>query len=150
MQGIESAIRNALIKADANDPAARQRIYEAVWSTHERTMAANTNLSDQQRLQRRDQLQAIIVRIEQNIRGKELPTPTQSTTPAPDKNPITSNSSVEANTNNDGNNSPQPSTFHMAPELDPADIRSQLTDHQLKRPPAARKAPLTDALTMQD
>ena len=68
MQGIESAIRNALTKADSSDPAMRQRIYESVWSAHERAMAANANLSDPQRMERREKLKAAISHVEQEMR----------------------------------------------------------------------------------
>ncbi len=69
MQGIESAIRNALTKADSSDPAVRQRIYESVWSAHERAMAANAQLSDPQRAERREKLKAAISHIEQEMRA---------------------------------------------------------------------------------
>lgn len=69
MQGIESAIRNALTKADSSDPAMRQRIYESVWSAHERAMAANAQLSDPQRAERRERLKAAISHIEQEMRA---------------------------------------------------------------------------------
>lgn len=72
MQGIESAIRNALAKADSTDPAMRQRIYESVWSAHERAMAANARLSDQQRTERRDGLKNVISRVEQEMRSLGL------------------------------------------------------------------------------
>lgn len=139
MQGIESAIRNALTKADANDPAARQRIYESVWSTHERAMAANTHLNEQQRLQRRDQLQAIIIRIEQDMRGKEPPTPPLETTSASNQDPIVPPIQVPASATNDVHNTPQPSNSQMVPELDPADIRSRSADHQPIRRSAGRQ-----------
>lgn len=67
MQSIETAIRNALTKADSADPAIRQRIYESVWSAHERAMAANANLSDQQRIDRRDRLKIAISQVEQEM-----------------------------------------------------------------------------------
>lgn len=68
MKSIESAIRNALTKADSADPTMRQRIYESVWSAHERAMAANTGLTDHQRSERRDRLKAAISLVEQEMR----------------------------------------------------------------------------------
>lgn len=73
MQGIESAIRNALTKADSSDPAMRQRIYKSVWSAHERAMAANMQLSDQQRAERREKLKTAISQVEQEIRQPVSP-----------------------------------------------------------------------------
>lgn len=69
LQRIESAIRNALTKADSADPAMRQQIYESVWSAHERAMAANTALSEQQRADRRAKLKAAISNVEQEMRA---------------------------------------------------------------------------------
>ncbi len=86
MQGIESAIRNALAKADSSDPAMRQRIYESVWSAHERAMAANAKLSDQQRIERRDGLKTVISRVEQEMRALNQRAPAveqQAPAPAP-------------------------------------------------------------------
>lgn len=73
MQGIESAIRNALTKADSSDPAMRQRIYKSVWSAHERAMAANTQLSDQQRAERREKLKTAISQVEEEMRQPVSP-----------------------------------------------------------------------------
>lgn len=68
LQSIENAIRNALTKADSADPAMRQRIYESVWSAHERAMAANSNLSEGQRTERREKLKTAISHVEQEMR----------------------------------------------------------------------------------
>lgn len=73
LQGIESAIRSALTKADSSDPAMRQRIYESVWSAHERAMAANANLSDEQRAERREKLKTAISQVEQEMRQTAIP-----------------------------------------------------------------------------
>lgn len=68
MESIERAIRNAFEKADAHNPATRQRIYESAWSAHERALAANTALSDGQKEQRRQKLKDAISRIEQGFK----------------------------------------------------------------------------------
>jgi hypothetical protein len=44
LESIERAIRNAFAKADAHNPATRQRIYEAAWGAHERALTTNTAL----------------------------------------------------------------------------------------------------------
>ncbi|EEZ06458.1 conserved hypothetical protein, partial [Brucella ceti M490/95/1] len=64
MESIERAIRNAFAKADAHNPATRQRIYESAWGAHERAMATNTALSAAQKEQRREKLKDAISRIE--------------------------------------------------------------------------------------
>ncbi|MBB5703275.1 hypothetical protein FHS76_003175 [Ochrobactrum daejeonense] len=68
MESIERAIRNAFTKADAHNPATRQRIYESAWGAHERALATNTALSDAQKEQRRQKLKAAISGIEQEFR----------------------------------------------------------------------------------
>lgn len=84
MQSIESAIRSALTKADSSDPAMRQRIYESVWSAHERAMAANANLSDLQRAERRDKLKDAISLVEQEMRDTHTrPSDEELHNPAP-------------------------------------------------------------------
>ncbi|TMV06153.1 hypothetical protein [Brucella haematophila] len=67
MDSIERAIRNAFAKADAYNPATRQRIYESAWGAHERALAANTALSDAQKEQRRQKLKDAISDIEQEF-----------------------------------------------------------------------------------
>jgi len=68
LEGIERAIRNAFAKGDAANPATRQRIYESAWSAHEHALAANANLSEEQKARRRDRLKATISRIETEFR----------------------------------------------------------------------------------
>ncbi|MGH6861299.1 MAG: hypothetical protein ACRECY_13660, partial [Phyllobacterium sp.] len=69
MEAIEQAIRNALAKADAQNPAIRQKIYESAWNAHERSLAANGALDDSQRDQRRERLKSAITRIEGEARA---------------------------------------------------------------------------------
>ncbi len=64
MEAIEQAIRNALAKADAKNPAIRQKVYESAWGAHERSLAANGALDDVQRDERRERLKLAITRIE--------------------------------------------------------------------------------------
>ncbi|MHC5232402.1 hypothetical protein [Brucella sp. LJL56] len=68
MESIERAIRNAFAKADAHNPATRQRIYESAWGAHERALATNTALSDAQKEERRQKLKDAISRIEQEFK----------------------------------------------------------------------------------
>lgn len=77
MEAIEQAIRNALAKSDANNPAIRQKIYESAWGAHERSLAANGALDDDQREDRRERLKASIIRIEKEIQtvGELTPPP---------------------------------------------------------------------------
>ncbi|PSH68409.1 hypothetical protein CU102_14080 [Phyllobacterium brassicacearum] len=77
MEAIEQAIRNALSKSDANNPAIRQKIYESAWGAHERSLAANGALDDDQREDRRERLKASITRIEKEIQteGSLIPPP---------------------------------------------------------------------------
>lgn len=67
MESIERAIRSAFAKADAHNPATRQRIYESAWSAHERALASNSALSASQREQRRQKLKDAISNIEQEF-----------------------------------------------------------------------------------
>lgn len=64
MESIERAIRNALTKADATDSEIRHRIYTSVWQAHERALAQNTQLDENARNQRREQLTNGIRQIE--------------------------------------------------------------------------------------
>ncbi len=64
MESIERAIRNAFAKADAHNPATRQRIYEAAWGAHERALTTNTALSEEQKKQRRQKIKDAISDIE--------------------------------------------------------------------------------------
>ncbi|MHC1550121.1 hypothetical protein [Phyllobacterium sp. K27] len=64
MEAIEQAIRNALAKADARNPAIRLKIYESAWGVHERSLAANGALDDTQRDARRERLKLVITKIE--------------------------------------------------------------------------------------
>ena len=68
MESIERAIRNAFAKADAYNPAIRQRIYESAWGAHERALATNTALSDTQKQQRRQKLKDVISGIEREFK----------------------------------------------------------------------------------
>lgn len=69
MANAEQAIRNALLKIDANNVAQRRRVYESAWNAHERALLANPALSDDSRTMRRDALMKIIHKIE----GEYLP-----------------------------------------------------------------------------
>lgn len=69
MESIERAIRNAFAKADAHNPATRQRIYESAWGAHERALATNTALSDGHKEQRRQKLKDAISSIEQEFKN---------------------------------------------------------------------------------
>ncbi len=69
MEAIEQAIRNALAKSDAINPAIRQKIYESAWGAHERSLAANGALDDIQREERREMLKAAITRIEDEVQA---------------------------------------------------------------------------------
>ncbi len=67
MDNIKHAIRNALAKIDARNASSRQRIYESVWSAHERALAANAALSTEHKEQRRQDLKDAIVEIEKEF-----------------------------------------------------------------------------------
>jgi hypothetical protein len=82
LEAIEQAIRNALTKADARNPAIRQKVYESAWGAHERSLAANGALDDNQREDRRERLKAAITRIEDEVQA------TGSITPPPAPAPI--------------------------------------------------------------
>lgn len=82
MEAIEQAIRNALAKADARNPAIRQKIYESAWGAHERSLAANGALEESQRDDRREMLKAAITRIEDEVQA------TGAITPPPAPEPV--------------------------------------------------------------
>ncbi len=116
MESIERAIRNAFTKADAHNPATRQRIYESAWGAHERALAANTALSDGQKEQRRQKLKDAISRIEEEFKtGGEANDRREPSLDAPRReDPILGRSTEEA-----------------SPTLDTGDIRA--TSRQKKR-----------------
>ncbi|UXN61269.1 hypothetical protein [Phyllobacterium zundukense] len=78
LEAIEQAIRKALAKADVGNPAIRQKVYESAWGAHERSLAANGALDDEQRDERRERLKDSITRIE-----KEVQTSGSITLPVP-------------------------------------------------------------------
>ncbi|MEK1891681.1 MAG: hypothetical protein AAAB35_29810 [Phyllobacterium sp.] len=82
MEAIEQAIRNALAKSDAKNPAIRQKIYESAWGAHERSLAANGALDENQREDRREMLKAAITRIEDEVQA------TGGITPPPAPEPV--------------------------------------------------------------
>lgn len=81
MEAIEQAIRNALAKADVRNPAIRQKVYESAWGAHERSLAANGALDDDQREDRRERLKAAITRIEDEVQATGLITPPPAAAP---------------------------------------------------------------------
>lgn len=74
MESIERAIRTAFAKSDAHNPATRQRIYEAAWGAHERALAANTALSEEQKKQRREKVKVSISEIEAEFKSGQAAT----------------------------------------------------------------------------
>lgn len=86
MESIDRAIRSAFAKTEAHNPATRQRIYEAAWGAHERALAANATLSEEQKQKRREKVKDTISRIEREY--KIVPQPRLQPTPAPSVDPI--------------------------------------------------------------
>ncbi|TXR48393.1 hypothetical protein [Phyllobacterium endophyticum] len=127
LEAIEHAIRNALAKADFGNPVIRQKVYESAWSAHERSLAANGALDDEQRDERRERLKDAITRIENEVQSTGSVAP--PTAPAPiaeRREPVLSQ--------------PEPSTARVErsvdtlrePELDapePASDRSAVADN---------------------
>jgi len=64
LDGIERAIRNALDKGDANDRAFRERIYRSAFAALERTLAGKSEITEDLRQRRRDDLKAKVYEIE--------------------------------------------------------------------------------------
>lgn len=111
MEAIEQAIRNALAKADAANPAIRQKIYESAWGAHERSLAANGALDDEQREDRRERLKAAITRIEDEVQATGSITPPPPPTPVAERRePTLSRDAVE----------PRTSTARVEPSLNVA------------------------------
>lgn len=103
LEAIEQAIRNALAKADATNPAVRQKVYESAWGAHERSLAANDTLGDAQREERREGLKAAIIRIENEVKAID---PATRLAPAPvaeprDPSPRRSEQRIEPTIGND-------------------------------------------------
>ncbi len=116
LESIERAIRNAFAKADAYNPATRQRIYESAWGAHERALATNTALSDAQKEQRRQKLKDAISGIEQEFKtGEDKSARHEPTLDAPLREDPVLGDRVE----------------QTSPALDTGDIRS--TSRQKKR-----------------
>ncbi|KAB2709607.1 hypothetical protein FHW20_002262 [Ochrobactrum intermedium] len=116
MESIERAIRNAFAKADAHNPATRQRIYESAWGAHERALATNAALSDAQKEQRRQNLKDAISGIEQEFKtGGETSARHEPTLDAPQGEDPVLGGRVE----------------ETSPALDTGDIRA--TSRQKKR-----------------
>lgn len=70
-----------MAKVDVRNPAIRQKIYESAWGAHERSLAANGALDDEQRDDRRERLKAAITRIEDEVQATGLVTPPPAPTP---------------------------------------------------------------------
>jgi hypothetical protein len=99
LEAIEQAIRNALAKADAANPAIRQKIYESAWGAHERSLAANGALDDVQREERRERLKAAITRIEEEVQATGSIAPPPAPAPvATRREPILSSEAVQPRT----------------------------------------------------
>lgn len=84
MESIDRAIRGAFAKTEAHNPATRQRIYEAAWGAHERALAANTSLSEEQKQKRREKVKDTISRIEREYKMTPQPQPQAPQTPSID------------------------------------------------------------------
>lgn len=108
MESIERAIRNAFAKADAHNPATRQRIYEAAWGAHERALTTNSALSEEQKKQRRQKMKDAISDIE-----AEFKTGQAAKQQAPDLGALSSTDPLLGD-----------DIYQAGPALDQADIRS--------------------------
>lgn len=64
LDAVETAIRNALERGDASDPAFRERVYRSAFAVLERSIKARPDLSDEGAERRRDHLKAQIGSIE--------------------------------------------------------------------------------------
>lgn len=76
MTKAEQAIRNALLKVNAIDPAIRRRVYESAWNAHERVLINDRSLTKTDLATRRNQLTQIISLIEKEclqIHGNNQP-----------------------------------------------------------------------------
>ncbi|MBD0413286.1 hypothetical protein [Oryzicola mucosus] len=71
MDPIEKAIRNALEKGDAKDPAFREKVYRSVFAALDRSLKANPELTVETAIKRRKALQTKIAEIE----AEHLPKP---------------------------------------------------------------------------
>lgn len=71
MDPIEKAIRNALEKGNADDPAFRERVYRSVEAALDRAIRANPQLTVERAIGRRKGLQAKIAEIEAEYRPAE-------------------------------------------------------------------------------
>ncbi len=108
MESIERAIRNAFAKADAHNPATRQRIYEAAWGAHERALTTNTALSEEQKKQRRQKIKDAISEIEAEFKTGQAVSRQEPSLDAP--------SSSDPLLGDD--------VYQAGPALDTADIRA--------------------------
>ena len=108
MESIERAIRNAFAKADAHNPATRQRIYEAAWGAHERALTTNTALSEEQKKQRRQKIKDAISDIEAEFKTGQAASRKEPSLDAP--------SSSDPLLGDD--------VYQAGPALDTADIRT--------------------------
>lgn len=73
MDPIEKAIRNALEKGDATDPAFREKVYRSVFAALDRSLKANPGLTVENAIKRRKALQARIAEIEAEYLPKPAP-----------------------------------------------------------------------------
>jgi len=84
LRTIDQAIRHALQKIDATDPVLRNKLYQATWQTHEKMLDTLTQVSDEEKLKRRQALKNIIHAIETEIQNTTpLPSTTEPIAPHP-------------------------------------------------------------------
>ncbi len=85
MDGIESAIRNALARGDVRDRTFRERVYRSVFAALERKLAENPELGPDEAQHRREVLKQRIVGIEKEFVPR--PVPAAAAAPAPVRPP---------------------------------------------------------------
>jgi len=81
---LETALRKALAKGDANDPAFRRRVYEAAASAMQRSLTARGEATPDALAEQTDRLSQAIEAIEREAR-----TPQSAAAPPPDVPPVT-------------------------------------------------------------
>lgn len=73
MDAVETAIRNALERGDAHDPAYREKVYDSAFAALERSIEARPDLSADAAERRRDHLKGKIRNIETEFAPAEAP-----------------------------------------------------------------------------
>ncbi|MBO6637038.1 MAG: hypothetical protein JJ920_08930 [Roseitalea sp.] len=148
MDSLQNALRKALAKGDAHDPAFRQRVYEAAASAMQRSLTARGEATPDKLAAQTQRLGEAIEAIEQDVRAQaDAPAPSPDIPPphAPDVPPVAANPDNEAASDIPAVETPAASAgsdagLYVEPRLETA--RAEAEAVRAETEPRVRRSPL--------